>query len=78
MSSCVGISFNKKTIAGLQLMMQYAKQDCQVTAIAEIETAQRIVECAKQAEDLPSFFPHGKWSTIQAIQDRIERARHEL
>jgi hypothetical protein len=49
-----------------------------VTAIAEIETAQRIVECAKQAEDLPSFFPHGKWSTIQAIQDRIERARHEL
>ena len=38
----------------------------------EIPTAMFIIEIAKRSEDKSEWFPHGKWSTIQAIQARID------
>jgi hypothetical protein len=40
----------------------------------EIAPALFLVEIMKRAEDLPEYFPRGKWATIQAIEDRLDEA----
>jgi hypothetical protein len=32
-----------------------------------------VIEAAKRAEDREDWFPHGKWATVQAMQERTER-----
>lgn len=32
-----------------------------------------VIEAAKRAEDRDDWFPRGKWATIQATQERVER-----
>ena len=32
-----------------------------------------VIEAAKRAEDRDEWFPHGKWATMQAMQERTER-----
>lgn len=73
----VTLSSNQKVMTGLRLLMEYAKHT-PLQPTVDIPTAMLLIETAKEAPDIPSFFPHGKWATIQDIQDRIERARHEL
>ncbi len=40
----------------------------------EIAPTLFLIEIAKRAEDLPEYFPHGKWATIQAIEARLDEA----
>lgn len=59
---------------GLQAMMEFmVGQNEWVYSSVDIPTALFIVEVAKRAPDRDSFFPHGKWATIQAIQERIKK-----
>lgn len=44
----------------------------------DLPTALFIIEIAKRSEDRPEWFPRGKWATIQALQDRTERALARL
>jgi hypothetical protein len=32
-----------------------------------------VIEAAKRAEDREDWFPRGKWATVQAMQERVER-----
>ena len=32
-----------------------------------------VIEAAKRAEDRDEWFPRGKWATVQAMQERVER-----
>ena len=32
-----------------------------------------VLEAAKRAEDRDDWFPRGKWATVQAMQERVER-----
>ena len=36
-------------------------------------TALLVIEAAKRAEDREDWFPRGKWATVQAMQERVER-----
>lgn len=33
-----------------------------------------LIEVMKRAEDLPKWFPHGKWATIQAFEHEVSKA----
>ena len=44
-----------------------------VATFAEVPVALFIIEVAKRAMDCKDWFPHGKWATIQAIQNRVEK-----
>lgn len=37
-----------------------------------------LIEVAKRAEDLPEWFPRGKWATIQCLQASVEKAIESL
>lgn len=39
----------------------------------EVEIALLVIEAAKRAEDREDWFPRGKWATVQAMQERVER-----
>jgi hypothetical protein len=39
-----------------------------------VERAAWIVRVLRRMEDTPRLFPHGKWATIQAIEDQLDRA----
>jgi hypothetical protein len=41
--------------------------------LVEVPIALFIMSLAKLAEDKAEWFPLGKWATIQAIEDRIEK-----
>lgn len=75
MPRLVTLTANNKVLTGLRLLMEYARQKT-LQPTVDIPTALKLVEVAKDAQDLPSFFPHGKWATIQAIQERIDKARN--
>ena len=32
-----------------------------------------VIEAAKRAEDRDEWFPRGKWATVQAMQERVEK-----
>ncbi len=75
------LSANRKVIEGLNAMSQdmlgivngYID-----SAYVEVPIALLLIEVAKRAEDRADFFPHGKWATIQAIQDRVNRQLDKL
>lgn len=70
------LSANRKVIEGLNAMSQdmlgivngYID-----SAYVELPEALFIIELARRAEDKAEWFPHGKWATIQAIQERTYR-----
>lgn len=39
----------------------------------DVSLALLVIEVAKRAEDRDEWFPRGKWATIQAMQERVER-----
>jgi hypothetical protein len=39
----------------------------------DVSLALLVIEVAKRAEDREDWFPRGKWATVQAMQDRVER-----
>ena len=46
--------------------------------LVEVPTALMIIEIAKIAEDRDEWFPAGKWATIQAMQEQVERELQTL
>lgn len=75
------LSANRRVIEGLNAMSQdmlgivngYID-----SAYVEVPIALLLIEVAKRAEDREDFFPHGKWATIQAIQERTHRELDKL
>lgn len=43
-------------------------------AMIEVERVAWIVRQLRYMPDEPTLFPHGKWATIQSLDDRIEKA----
>lgn len=39
----------------------------------DVSLALLVIEAAKRAEDREEWFPRGKWATVQAMQERVER-----
>lgn len=68
------ITENPVVKAGLEKMMVTAiGENGYVATFAEVPVALFIIEVAKRAMDCKDWFPHGKWATIQAIQNRVEK-----
>ena len=68
----------EKTRDGLALMMNAALNEPEESGhyidyprFVEIQEALLIIEIAKRAEDKAEWFPHGKWATIQALENRV-------
>jgi len=70
----VRLSNSTDVLDGLRLMLrQYILEENEwVQPLVNVEIALLIVEIAKNAQDEDIWFPHGKWATIQAIEERIE------
>jgi len=64
------------SLEGLKRMMSYILNDEEQgytdSPLVDVPTALFIIEVAKLVNDREDWFPHGKWATIQAIQERIE------
>lgn len=68
------ITENPTVKAGLEKMMATAMgENGYVATFVEVPVALYIIEVAKRAMDYEDWFPHGKWATIQAIQNRVEK-----
>ena len=68
------ITENPAVKAGLEKMMVTAMgENGYVATFVEVPVALFIIEVAKRAMDCKDWFPHGKWATIQAIQNRVEK-----
>ena len=39
----------------------------------DVSLALLVIEAAKRAEDRDEWVPRGKWATVQAMQERVER-----
>lgn len=61
------------TVYGLEQMMEATSNDFidVVRSWMEVPQVLLLIELAKRAPDTKEFFPHGKWATIQAIQERV-------
>ena len=44
----------------------------------DVQLALLLIEAAKRADDREDWFPRGKWATVQAIQERTDRALRGL
>lgn len=75
------LSANRKVLDGLNRIAQDMLDDeaclCP-SAYVEPSDALFIIEMAKRAEDREDYFPHGKWATIQAIQERVDKELDKL
>ena len=69
----IHITHNSNVISGLSDMLKYmiGPHDL-VHHYVDIPMALFIIEIAKISEDKPEWFPHGKWATIQAIEEKID------
>ena len=73
------LSDNSTTREGLRDMMDAADDAGELVQIyVDPQTALLIIEVAKRAKDTPEWFPRGKWATIQAIKDRVERTLDQI
>lgn len=75
------LSANRKVIEGLNAMSQNMLgivNGYLDSAYVELPEALFIIELARRAEDKDEWFPHGKWATIQAIQERVNRQLDKL
>lgn len=75
------LSANRKVIEGLNAMSQSmlgVVNGYLDSAYVEAPIALFLIEVAKRAEDREDYFPHGKWATIQAIQERTYREIDKL
>lgn len=67
------ISSRDRVLDGLRDMLEAAiGPHDYVFSYVELPIALLIIEAAKRADDKPEWFPHGKWATIQNIQDAVE------
>jgi hypothetical protein len=78
--SLIMLSEGDRVLDGLSNMMAKALDDpgFELLRYVDLPTALFVVEVAKRAEDREDWFPRGKWATIQALQDRIEREMEGL
>lgn len=75
----IHLTANRRTLEGLRLMMFDTIGDNEyVHASVELPIALYIVEVAKRNVDTEHYFPFGKWATIQAIQERIDKQLDHL
>ena len=75
----IHLSANRKTVDGLcDMMRDMDEAEHYVYSSVDIPAALYIVEVAKRAPDTIAYFPYGKWSTIQAIQGRIDKELNKL
>ena len=59
---------------GLEAMLTAAiGEHGHILGFVNVEVALLVIEAAKRAEDRPEWFPHGKWATVQSMQERAER-----
>lgn len=75
------LSANRKVIEGLNAMSQNMLgivNGYLDSAYVELPEALFIIELARRAEDRDEWFPHGKWATIQAIEERTYRELDKL
>lgn len=71
----IQLSGSPKVLNGLERMLDSAEEglgSLTESTWISVDNALLIVEIAKRSEDTAEFFPHGKWATIQAIQDRVD------
>jgi len=66
----MNLSDNQDVLNGLSAMMERLSQ---VVLAGDVTTdeANAIAAVARVSEDLPHWFPRGKWGTIQAIESKI-------
>lgn len=75
----VFISGSSITRDGLAEMLEYYIGPHEyVYSYVPLQDALFIIEIARRAEDKPTWFPHGKWATIQSIQENIQKCLAEL
>jgi hypothetical protein len=75
----VEVSRSDRVLDGLRDMMTAAVGPHElVHRHVEVPTALLLIEAAKRAEDRDDWFPHGKWATVQAMQERVERELRKL
>ena len=68
-----------RTRDGLKSMMEAAIGLNKIVQVfVPMQWALFIVEVAKRAPDKEEWFPNGKWATIQAIQERIDKELNEI
>jgi hypothetical protein len=70
-----------RVVDGISRMLEAAFGDIHGytdTRLVDVPTALMVVEIAKLADDHEAWFPCGKWATIQAIQERVEKQLHTL
>ena len=67
------LSKNNNVIDGLKDMLEAVIGPHEyIFSYVDPPIALFIIEIAKRAEDKPEWFPHGKWATIQNIQNMVE------
>jgi len=67
------ISMDERVCDGLRDVLQDCLGDHDyVRGFVPIEMAMLIARIARSAPDLASYFPKGKWATIQVIEGRID------
>jgi len=70
----VKLSDSSEVLDGFRAMLRrYILEETEyVQPLVSVEVALLLVAIAKRAHDEDIWFPHGKWATIQAIEDRID------
>lgn len=75
----VHLTAMRSVLDGLRAMMEFMTESNEwISSSVDVPMALFIVEVAKRAPDKAEFFPHGKWATIQAIQERIDKELDKL
>jgi hypothetical protein len=75
----VQLSASERVLDGLRDMLCAAIGPHEyVHRHVEAPIALLIIEAAKRAEDRQEWFPHGRWATIQAMQERTERELRKM
>lgn len=75
----IHLTSSRSTLEGLKLMIHESIGDNDyVYSSVDIPVALYICEVAKRAVDIDRYFPFGKWATIQAIQERIDKQLDHL
>ena len=70
----IEISYLSRTRDGLKSMMEAAIGPNEIVQVfMPMQWALFIVEVAKRAPDKEEWFPHGKWATIQMLQEKIDK-----
>jgi hypothetical protein len=70
---CILLSEFSGVRDGLELMLTAAIGDHGYhMGYVDVAVALLVIEAAKRADDRPEWFPHGRWATIQAMQQRTE------